>query len=54
MALKSKIARVFADNFATYGVRQALGTDDAGVLAVARRTVERLMCEMGLRRGNQG
>jgi hypothetical protein len=54
LALKPKIARVFADNFATYGMRKALGTDDAGVLC--RRALYRGTADVrdGLRRGNRG
>ena len=47
-SLRPEIARVFAENFAVYGVRKVwrqLGREGFGV---ARCTVERLMKDMGL------
>ena len=48
MALKPEIARVFAENFAVYGVRKVWRQMMREGFAVARCTVERLMREMGL------
>ena len=48
MALKPEITRVFADNFAVYGVRKVWRQLKREKLDVARCTVERLMKEMGL------
>jgi putative transposase len=49
LALKPQIARVFAENFAVYGVRKLWRQMRREGFAVARCTVERLMREMGLR-----
>ncbi len=46
--LKPEIARVFAENFAVYGVRKVWRQMMREGFAVARCTVERLMREMGL------
>ena len=48
VALKPEIARVFAENFAVYGVRKVWRQMMREGFAVARCTVERLMREMGL------
>jgi putative transposase len=48
-ALKPEIARVFAENFAVYGVRKVWRQLGREGFAVARCTVERLMRQMGLR-----
>lgn len=48
LALKPEIARVFAENFAVYGVRKVWRQMMREGFAVARCTVERLMREMGL------
>jgi transposase InsO family protein len=48
MELKPQIARVFADNFAVYGVRKVWRQMQREGVTVARCTVERLMREMGL------
>jgi putative transposase len=48
LALKPEIKRVFADNFAVYGVRKVWRQLKREKLDVARCTVERLMKEMGL------
>ena len=48
LALKPKIARVFAENFAVYGVRKVWRQMRREGFAIARCTVERLMREMGL------
>ena len=47
-ALKPEVARVFAENFAVYGVRKVWRQMMREGFAVARCTVERLMREMGL------
>ena len=47
--LKPEIARVFADNFAVYGVRKVWRQLMREGFSVARCTVARLMSEMGLR-----
>ena len=49
LQLKPEIARVFAENFAVYGVRKVWRQLRREGFAVARCTVERLMREMGLR-----
>lgn len=46
--LKPEIARVFAENFAVYGVRKVWRQMNREGLAIARCTVERLMRDMGL------
>ena len=46
--LKPEIARVFAENFAVYGVRKVWRQLVREGFSVARCTVERLMREMGL------
>ena len=48
MVLKPEIARVFAENFAVYGVRKVWRQMMREGFSVARCTVERLMREMGL------
>ena len=48
LKLKPEIARVFAENFAMYGVRKVWRQLRREGFAVARCTVERLMHEMGL------
>ena len=48
MALKSEIARVFAENFAVYGVRKVWRQMQREGFDIARCTVERLMRGMGL------
>ncbi len=48
LKLKPEIARVFAENFAVYGVRKVWRQLRREGFAVARCTVERLMSEMGL------
>jgi transposase InsO family protein len=48
LALKPEIARVFAENFAVYGVRKVWRQMMREGFAVARCTVERLMRDMGL------
>ncbi len=48
VALKPEIVRVFAENFAIYGVRKVWRQMMREDFAVARCTVERLMREMGL------
>ena len=48
MALKPEIARVFAENFAVYGVRKVWRQMQREGFAPARCTVERLMQSMGL------
>ena len=48
VALKPEIARVFAENFAVYGVRKVWRQMMREGFPVARCTVERLMREMGL------
>jgi transposase InsO family protein len=47
-ALKPEIARVFAENFAVYGVRKVWRQMKREGFELARCTVERLMGEMGL------
>ncbi len=47
--LKPQIARVFAENFAVYGVRKVWRQMRREEIALARCTVERLMRQMGLR-----
>jgi hypothetical protein len=47
-ALKSEIARVFAENFAVYGARKVWRQLQRESVDVARCTVERLMQSMGL------
>ena len=47
--LKPQIARVFAENFAVYGVRKVWRQMLREEIALARCTVERLMRQMGLR-----
>ncbi len=48
LALKPEIARVFAENFAVYGVRKVWRQMRREGFVIARCTVERLMREMGL------
>ncbi|MFU7529686.1 IS3 family transposase [Qipengyuania sp. ASV99] len=48
LALKPEIARVFAENFAVYGVRKVWRQMNREGFSIARCTVERLMREMGL------
>ena len=48
LELKPQIARVFAENFAVYGVRKVWRQMQREGFTVARCTVERLMREMGL------
>ncbi len=48
LVLKPEIARVFAENFAVYGVRKVWRQMMREGFAVARCTVERLMRDMGL------
>ncbi|WP_374140105.1 IS3 family transposase [Sphingomonas sp.] len=48
VALKPEIARVFAENFAVYGVRKVWRQMNREGFAIARCTVERLMRDMGL------
>jgi putative transposase len=48
LALKPEIARVFAENFAVYGVRKIWRQLMREGFQVARCTVQRLMREMGL------
>jgi transposase InsO family protein len=48
LALKPEIARVFAENFAVYDVRKVWRQMMREGFPIARRTVERLMREMGL------
>ena len=48
MALKPEIARVFAENFAVYGVRKVWRPMMRQGVSVARCTVARLMGKMGL------
>ncbi len=47
--LKPQIARVFAENFAVYGVRKVWRQMLREEISLARCTVERLMRQMGLR-----
>ena len=48
LALKPEIARVFAENFAVYGVRKVWRQMRREGFTIARCTVERLMRDMGL------
>ena len=48
IALKPEVARVFAENFAVYGVRKVWRQMVREGFGVARCTVERLMRDMGL------
>ncbi len=48
VALKPEIARVFAENFAVYGVRKVWRQMRREGFTIARCTVERLMRDMGL------
>ena len=48
LALQPEIARVFAENFAVYGVRKVWRQMNRKGVAIARCTVERLMRDMGL------
>jgi transposase InsO family protein len=48
LALKPEIARVFAENFAVYGVRKVWRQMRREGFSIARCTVERLMRDMGL------
>ncbi|RZF58273.1 IS3 family transposase [Sphingomonas populi] len=48
VALKPEIARVFAENFAVYGVRKVWRQMNREGFTIARCTVERLMRDMGL------
>jgi putative transposase len=48
IVLKPEIARVFAENFAVYGVRKVWRQMNREGCAIARCTVERLMRDMGL------
>ena len=48
IALKPEVARVFAENFAVYGVRKVWRQMVREGFAIARCTVERLMRDMGL------
>jgi transposase InsO family protein len=48
LELKPQVARVFAENFAVYGVRKVWRQMRREGFAVARCTVERLMRELGL------
>ncbi len=48
LALKPEIARVFAENFAVYGVRKVWRQMTREGFGIARCTVERLMRDMGL------
>ncbi len=49
LELKAQIARVFAENFAVYGVRKIWRQMRREEISLARCTVERLMRQMGLR-----
>ena len=49
LKLKPEIARVFAENFAVYGVRKVWRQLRREGFSVARCTVERLMSDMGLK-----
>ena len=49
IALKPEVARVFAENFAVYGVRKVWRQMMREGFDIARCTVERLMRDMGLR-----
>ena len=48
IALKPEVARVFAENFAVYGVRKVWRQMTREGFGIARCTVERLMRDMGL------
>ena len=48
LAFKPEIARVFAENFAVYGVRKVWRQMTREGFPIARCTVERLMRDMGL------
>jgi putative transposase len=48
IALKPEVARVFAENFAVYGVRKVWRQMQREGFSIARCTVERLMRDMGL------
>ena len=48
VALKPEIARVFAENFAVYGLRKVWRQMNREGFTIARCTVERLMRDMGL------
>jgi putative transposase len=48
IALKPEVARVFAENFAVYGVRKVWRQMLREGFGIARCTVERLMRDMGL------
>ena len=48
LSLKPEIARVFAENFAVYGVRKVWRQMQREGFGIARCTVERLMRDMGL------
>jgi transposase InsO family protein len=48
IALKPEVARVFAENFAVYGVRKVWRQMQREGFGIARCTVERLMRDMGL------
>lgn len=48
MVLKPEVARVFAENFAVYGVRKVWRQMQREEHNIARCTVERLMRDMGL------
>ena len=48
LALKPEVARVFAENFAVYGVRKVWRQMQREGHGIARCTVERLMRELGL------
>ena len=48
LKLKPEIARIFAENFAVYGVRKVWRQLQREGFAMARCTVERLMGEMGI------
>jgi putative transposase len=47
IALKPEVARVFAENFAVYGVRKVWRQMTREGFIIARCTVERLMRDMG-------
>ena len=53
-ALKPEVARVFAENFAVYGVRKVWRHMLRKCFSVASCTVERLMCDMGLQGRDPG
>ena len=52
LALKPEIARVFAENFAVYGVRKVWRQMRREGFVIARCTVERLMRDMGFAWGD--